>query len=305
MRMTESLRQHDLLRNIQNSAWQLGRVYEKLATQRDINRPSDDPGKTGTLIRTSAYVEALEQESRSIERAITFMDTGSIELEACLEKAQSVRTLAIQACNATLSPHDRESLAVEVDQLLEALVQSANQTHDGRYIFSGTATDTGPFSVTRDADGEIESVTYEGSATPLQFPIGRGRRVNVSVTGQATFADSGMLSAAISLRDHLQNDDGLSEEALTAALQNDLQNLADSEHTLLSETGKLGARISNLDMMKDQVQTAITRAKEMVSELRDADMAQLAIDLSREEMVYQALLSASTRILNVSLLDYI
>jgi len=305
MRVTEGMRTDEMLRNIGTHSERLSRIYDRLATQQEVTRPSDDPVAAGSIMRISAHVQALEQTSEAVSVAETFLDAASGALERAADALMRVRTLAVQAASATLSPTDRTAIAAEVNQLLESLVQCANDMHEDRYLFAGTKTDTPPITVTRDADGDIDGFTYQGSETSLVFPLGRGRRIEVSVTGQAAFLDSGVLEAVRAFRDHLENEAGLTEEEIAAALQDDLADLTDAEQSLLHTTGELGSRVTHLELIGEQTDRAITRATETLSDLRDADAAELAFELQREEIILQALLNAAGRIMGMNLMDYL
>ena len=88
-------------------------------------------------------------------------------------------------------------------------------------------------------------------------------------------------------------------------MQGDLDSLSGAEDALLAEAGKLGARRAQLDLVGEQTERNITLVNEVVSSLRDADMAEIAIDLQSENMVYQALLTSVARITGASLMDYL
>jgi len=305
MRVTERLRTDELLRNLQAHAWRLSQAYEKLSTQQEIVRPSDDPAGAGSVMRLTAHIQALEQTQDAIYAAQSFLDASNAALTGAADIVTRVKTLAVRAANSTLSPSDRAGIAEEVNQLLESLLQAANRSADGRYLFSGTRTDAAPFAVERDPNGDITTITYQGSTTPLTVPLERNRSVTVGVTGDQAFLDSGVLAAVRSFRDTLRNDAGLSDQQVQAALQQELGNLTDAEKALLAMVGELGSRSTHLDLTGDQTQGALTRARETLSRLRDADVAEIAVELQKEEMVFQALLATAGRIMSLSLVDYL
>ena len=57
-------------------------------------------------------------------------------------RSQRVRELLVQGGTDTAGPTARSAIADEIDQLIESVKQEANVQYGGRYIFSGTATDT-------------------------------------------------------------------------------------------------------------------------------------------------------------------
>jgi len=283
----------------------MGRLYNQMATQQEVTVPSDSPSKTGTIMRMTAYIQSLDQNKESIVSAQSFLDIALDTLDASSDTLIRAKELASRAINGTLSGNERKAIGNEINELLESLVQDANQGFDGRYLFSGTKTDSAPFAATRNADGEIETITYEGSSDSMVFPIGRGRVLSAGITGQAAFVDSGVFDSLISLRDHLKDADGLSEEELQTALAEDFESLSSGQTSFLTVTGQVGTRAGELDSMIQQTDNSITRAREAISRVRDADVARIALDLSREQIVFQALLTSGAKIMSANLMDYV
>lgn len=305
MRVTEKLRTDELIRNIEIHSWQMSRTYDKLSSQQEVSRPSDDPVRAGTIMRLTTHVRSLEQSREIILSAQSMLEGAVGSLDRASELVSQAHALSLQAGNATLSPADREALAAEVDQLLEVLVQTANESRDERYLFGGTRTTGRPFEVTRSPEGEIASVAYAGSDTALLFPVGRGRNIIASVTGDEAFDGCNVMNALISFRDNLLNRSGLSEEDLAVALRNDMQALDDSRTHLLNQAGELGARLAQLDLTIEQTDAAIVDAKDHLSRVRDVDMAEIAVQMQKEEMVMEALLAMSGKVMRSTLMDYL
>ncbi len=60
MRVTESLILDRLTQSLMNSSWNMARLNEKLATQKEVLRPSDDPSATALIMRMNSHIEALQ-----------------------------------------------------------------------------------------------------------------------------------------------------------------------------------------------------------------------------------------------------
>lgn len=305
MRVTERTRIDDLLANIQGSAERISTLYNKMATQQAVSVPSDDPSRTGSIMRVSAYLSTLNQSKASLQEADAFVGMAVDTLEVCTDTIVRAKTLATRALNGSLSGSEISSIGDEINELLESLVQYANQSYDGRYIFAGADTDALPFDVTRDAEGRIDAATYEGSAADVVFPIGRDRRISGSVTGEAAFVDTGLIDSLLSLRDALKNVDGLDPQAQEAAMRADFARLSTAQAEFLALTGEVGSRGAEIGSIISQTDALIVRAKDTLSEARDVDIAELAMNLQREQVVYEALLVSSAKIMNISLWNYL
>ena len=121
------------------------------------------------LESTSAYRNAVD-ESRS------WLDATDSALDSLNQIVQHVRELTLQAANGSTSDAGRQSIKQQIDQLTEEAKSTLNSAYDGRYIFSGTKTDTPPYSA---ATGDA----YQGDASPVVRQIGPGVSVQVNVTG--------------------------------------------------------------------------------------------------------------------------
>ena len=109
-----------------------------------------------------------------------------------------MRELTLQAANGSTSDAGRQSIKQQIDQLTEEAKTTLNSAYDGRYIFSGTKTDTPPYSA---ATGDA----YQGDASPVVRQIGPGVSVQVNVTGDDVL--SGLLPTLRTLSAHLASND--------------------------------------------------------------------------------------------------
>ncbi|MCP4413443.1 MAG: flagellar hook-associated protein 3, partial [Gammaproteobacteria bacterium] len=124
----------------------LNRTQEQIATGLKVMKPSDDPIASISIIN-------LEQEISLTERYIANGDIGtanlSVEettLQSFTDILQRVRELILSGGNATYGDTERNSLAVEMDELLGQMVGLANfKTSSGDYMFAGHRLNVTPF----------------------------------------------------------------------------------------------------------------------------------------------------------------
>ena len=104
--------------------------------------------------------------------------------------------------------------------------------------------------------------------------------------------------------------DRLAEGDLTSAEMEELRfNAFDAidelNGVLIQKSVMVGAKIGFLDGLKGNLETLQYSTDDEKSRIEQADIAQLSIDLSRREILYQMSLSMAGKLLNVSLLDYL
>jgi flagellar hook-associated protein 3 FlgL len=299
------MRNYTLRSSLQRSGAALQRLNEKLATQKEISRPSDDPVHAVLIQRLSATASEYDQRIESVTTAQIFMTATTGALDAAQQQLLRAETLAVKTANSTLSQSELDAVAAEVNELVESMVETANTTFDGRYIFSGTDTRTPAFSVTRDANGDVAAFSYDGNSTPLTVPLGRERYATVSATGEEGFVNADVMQSLIDYRDHLRNTTGMTSTDQVAALNDDLGRLAEAETSVRELGAAFGARAAEMDLVKQQTEDLQVQVNAALSEKRDVDIAQLATHLSREQLVYQALLASSQSIMTANLMDYL
>ena len=156
-------------------------------------------------------------------------------------------------------------------------------------------------------------VSSNGTETNLAVTSGTGRVLYIDTTGiTSTGVDwvrvpgtYDIFNALISIRDRLETEGGLTNAQLEELRSNALQSLDEISNLLLQDSVSIGSRIGFLDDLKDSLNNIKYGTEDEVTRLKEADIAQIAIDLSRREILYQMSLSMTARLLSMSLLDFI
>jgi len=213
---------------------------------------------------------------------------------------QRVNELTIEGANGTLSQTQLDQIAVEVDQLLENVLTEANHETNGRYIFAGTRTLSTPFVATRDGNGRITAVTYNGNDETIEIQAAAGALVQINESGVNAFqSDQDVFQLLIDIRDNLYAGD-------QAALQGQrLAELKTALEQLLASLAKLGAVENRLDRMTINLEDNVTELQDTLSDNIDADYAQTVLNLNAQTNAYTAALNATARVIQPSLLDFI
>ena len=67
----------------------------------------------------------------------------------------------------------------------------------------------------------------------------------------------------------------------------------------------VGSKIGFLDNLQDSLKKLKFDAEDESTLLQEADIAQIAVDLSKREVLYQMSLSIAGKLMSISLLDFI
>jgi flagellar hook-associated protein 3 FlgL len=162
---------------------------------------------------------------------------------------------------------------------------------DGLSTFNTDGTDTN-LAVTDSRTGKILYVdTTEINSTGTDL---------VSIPGTYD-----VFNTLISIRDILKNERGLPDAQLRELYENSLNVLGETNQLIVQAEVFVGSKIGFLDNLKDSLQKLKYDAEDESTLLQEADIAQIAIDLSRREVLYQMSLSVAGKLMSVSLLDFL
>ncbi|MEM7432322.1 MAG: flagellar hook-associated protein FlgL [Pseudomonadota bacterium] len=157
-------------------------TQRQISSGRRILTPSDDPIAASRSIQMVETISRLEQFDRNSTLALNRLSQEESALNSVNNVVQRVRELGLQANNATQSDESRGLIAVEMRELLDELVQLANQQDgNGRYIFSGNLDQTRPVSRSG------STFTYHGDQSQRIIQIGEGRQVADGHPGSRVF----------------------------------------------------------------------------------------------------------------------
>jgi len=273
------------------------KYQEKITTGKEINRASDDPAGARKVLSLRSEGLKLEQYSKNIISSIQSLEFTTSTLNGAADFLARAQELAIQGVNGATDQEGRDAVASEINGILESMLQVANTSRMGRYIFAGTKTTTTPFEVTRNSAGDISGVTYNGNREKIKYPVGPGFSSQVNQPGEEVFMDNNLLASIISLRDNLANG------AVTLALDN-LGDIKDAYTDVTQFISESGAVASALEFSDNRIADTKVALQATLGDLEGADLAEIVLKLKEQEGILQAALASGMFMLNTSILDY-
>jgi flagellar hook-associated protein 3 len=163
-------------------------------------------------------------------------------------------------------------------------------------------------------DGGLTTFNTDGTDTNLA--------VTHSVTGEVLYVDTtninsigdslvtvpgtnDIFNALITIRDLLENERGLSDVQVLELLRDSFSSLDEINNLLVQTQVSIGSKIGFLDNLGDSLKNLKYNTEDETTRLQEADIAQVAIDISRREVLYQMSLSVAARLMSMSLLDFL
>ena len=300
MRITDTGLATQILGTIVDSYARLAKTQEQLATTKRINRPSDDALGTSLVLRFQAAKAALEEFQQTTDTTQEFLRNTATALARVTDVLGQAKEIAIQGSNDYLNG-TRGPLAEQVNQLLEELVSVGNTRYADRYVFGGVQTATAPFSVTRDAAGRIMTVAANplGINGSVKAEVADGVRVQSNLPGDQAFTQTQDLFATlIALRDRLTAED-------TPGIVSAIGDLATGIVQVNTVSGVVGVSVQRLEAVRTRNQEDLTRVERLRSNEQDADIAELYMEMQKQQNAFQASLAAGARAIQMSLLDFL
>lgn len=189
MRVTPQIQVARTLRNLKQSNARLTKFQDQISSGKRLARPSDDPAAAAIIRRNKSDEALYETYKQTIADSGFVIESQVTALVDTRELLQQVTAIAIEANNSDYPNPHSEVLANEVENLFDRAVALANsRSSDGRYLFSGTSTNTRSFVVSAtDSNGKPSRVSYGGSNETTQSIVGRDQTVGTFISGESVF----------------------------------------------------------------------------------------------------------------------
>ena len=136
-RITQSMMTRGLLDDLTRLTDRIGTSQRQISSGRQITKPSDDPLGTQRAIGLRSAIEGTRQHTRNVDEALGWLATSDDAMSDISAVINRVRELTVQGASDSLGPEQRKAIALEIDQLIDAVKENANATFQGTHIFSG------------------------------------------------------------------------------------------------------------------------------------------------------------------------
>lgn len=164
-RVTDNIKFNMLTNNLFNVAGKYGDLMEKISTEKNINRPSDDPIGTNDILNFRTIITSIEQYQSNITDANIWLNLTTTNLSGLRDIVDQARSIIMSESGASGSAETRQSSATTLSSLMDEALSLLNAKSGDNYIFGGSSTDIQPFSTAYAAS----SVSSAVAATSNSF----------------------------------------------------------------------------------------------------------------------------------------
>jgi len=272
--------------NLSNCTQEMNKANEIVSTGKRINKLSDDPVGLTQALNARSAISNIEQMQRNISLGNSWLASSESALTQVEDIISDTKVLCIQMANATIGSAERLSAAGTVQNMLDEIISLANTNVAGSYIFSGSKTDTTPFS---------DNGTYNGNSNAFTVKIGKDATVEVGSDGDAVFGD--IFTTMADLKTALMTND-------VGGIQNAMSNLDGHFDDISAKISDVGSKMNRMDVKEKIFQDLNFANTDRLSKIEDADLAEAIMELKARELAYQAALASSAKVMTLTLIDY-
>jgi len=286
-----------ILNDLWQSQAQEQTAMQELATGKRVNLPSDDPAAAAADVQNQAFQSQNDQYLQNTSNLDGLLQTADSAISSVVSSLNQAISLGVQGSTGGLSTSNQQEIAQQVQAIQGQIVQLANVSYEGSYIFGGTATQSAPFVLD---PTQPSGVRYNGNTGVNNVEIAQGRSIQTNLPGSQIFQGAG------------GNVMGSLQQLVTALQSGNLTNIGAATTQLSGALNYIsqqrvfyGSAVAQLNDNQSFLQQEQVNLKTQENNLVGVDLAKAATDLSRAQTAQSAALAAIAKVIPQSLLDYL
>jgi flagellar hook-associated protein 3 FlgL len=273
--------------NLGSISEELSKANEIATTGKRINNLSDDPVGLTQSLTIQSDLSDIGQMGRNIDYGNSWLSTSESALTSVETILSDTKALCVQMANGTIGVDQRSAAAKTVQNNLEEIVSLANTSVAGNYIFAGMKTDTIPF----DQDGN-----YYGDSNAFAIKISKNSTIEIGSAGDAVFGS--VFNTLSNLKNALQSND-------VGGIQDAIDNLDGHFDDITARISDVGSKMNRMEIKDKIYQDFNFTNTERLSKIEDADIAEAIMNVKAAELTYKAALASSSKVMTLTLMDYL
>jgi flagellar hook-associated protein 3 FlgL len=299
MRIATSQYQAMMTQSLQINQERITYVTQQMANGNRIQVPSDDPVDSVRLSRLKREESTIAQYRSNIAAVQERMAKNEGSLQNMVNDMNSGRDLLVWASNGSNTSQDLNAMVTSLTSLRDSLMYNANsKDQEGRYIFSGTVTDTP--AIAYDASAAPGSrYTYSGNTNDQMVVVGNGitQVGNQNVSGLETLLNQlDQTIATLSAGNVDAND-----PTVRSTLKDNLDGFDTAMGLIGGKVAVIGGQqniLKTIDANHENVSLANQTA---ILDIGQLDVGSAAIELNGYQTALEASYKAYSKIGNLSL----
>jgi flagellar hook-associated protein 3 FlgL len=303
MRVTSNTYTNLVIASSQSEQQQLALLQNQISTGNAIQNPSDNPELYAEAAQDQTTLSQLNNYTAAATTATTLTEQNNTAMTSVHQiVAQAGEYLASVTSNMTTS--QMQGIGSEMTDLVSELTSIVNQKgSDGNYLFGGTANQppiNADGTYNTNTNGETTSIDVE-QGTPVQTSIAAGHAGPPAVDGFLYDSASGtdVLAALTQAASDLNAGNATAAQGADTTAVNNALNLVSTY------VGSTAASMSAVALATTRLSAQTTSQSNTLNNLVQTNLPAASVQLQQLESQYQASLEAGTRVMNLSILNFI
>jgi flagellar hook-associated protein 3 FlgL len=301
MRVTSNTYTSLLIGSSQSSQQMLGQLQQEISTGDSVQSPSDDPVGYSQASQVQASLSQLNAYTSAAATATTDTTTNNSAMTALHQLVAQASEYATSV-TTNMTSGQLQDIGTEMNSLLSQITSIANQQSNGTYIFGGTSNQP-PIS-----GGTYNSAT-NGTETSIEVQPGNNVQTGIVAGGPGTPPVDGFLYNSTTGVDVIgaikQAVSDLNSGNAAAVQTTDLPALNNALDNVSLYVGSTAASMAAVQTASQSLATQTTADTDQLNSITQTNLPNVTLQLQQIQTQYQASLEAGSRILGMSLLNYI
>ena len=286
----------DILAAIETTQSQETTALAQLASGKRVNQPSDDPAASAEMVQNQVLSSQVDQYTTDASGVLEMMQTIDSSLSSVITSVNQAVSVGMEGANSTITTAQRQAMAQQVQSIFSSVLQTANLSYGGSYVFGGTASTAAPYA----AESTPTGYKYNGNEGVNTVQVGAGFDIQTNLPGDQLFSNSGsdLLGSLNQLAAALQT-------GTTTDIANATQQVSNGLSYITQQRVFYGNSMSQINSQEAFLSQETVNLKSQENTLIGADASQSATMLSQAQTANSAVLSAAAKIMPETLLNYL
>jgi flagellar hook-associated protein 3 FlgL len=287
----------DLLADVALTQQQVNTDEQEIASGLSVNKPSDDPGAAALLVENAGQTSEADQFQRSVGSIQGEIQSANSTLDSVTTALQQAISLGTEGANGTENAADRAAIVVQIQGIQSQLLNLANLTYQGNYVFAGTATQAAAYVLDPNSPS---GVTYQGNTGVNRVTVGSQLSLQTNLPGSQLFSGSGG-NVFQSIQDLITSLQG----GNTASIGTAVSEVGDASSYLSEESVFYGNALNQLTSQQTYLASDTTELAQQETTIGGADLPNVISNLTTSQTSLQATLEAIAQTESTNLFQYL
>ena len=289
--------------NVNDLQSRLSQVQSELSSGLKVQTPADAPDQVSDILQLHANIQQNQQIQSNLTAVQGEVRTADQNLSSGITVLDQVSTLAAEGLGMNQTAATRQTLASQVQTLMQQMVSLTQTQVDGRYIFSGDADQSPSYQFDANSPTDVDRLQVTTSTRQAEDTSGNKFPVALTATQIFDARDSSdqpttgnVFAAMNAVRVALQNNDSAGLQAATSAVK-------DASTYLNQQQGFYGNVENRVSAALTQASSQNIAYQQDLSNRQDADATSAIVEMQQYVTNLQAAMASEAKMPQTSLFN--